>query len=71
MENLLELLENNFEKVEHGVYASWLNDDQKEFKDAYKMFLSMSWLDEKCYSLFLDNRVKLVVDDRALIVNVL
>jgi len=71
MENLLELLENNFEKVEYGVYASWLNDDQKEFKDAYKMFLSMPWLDEKCYSLFSDNRVKLVVDDRALIVNVL
>ena len=29
MENLLDLLENNFEQVSLGVYAEWLNDDQK------------------------------------------
>ncbi len=71
MENLLELLENNFEKVELGVYAEWLNDDQKEPKSVKGMLNKMSWLDDECKNLLKDKRVKLVLDDRALIVNVL
>jgi hypothetical protein len=31
----------------------------------------MDWLDDECKSLLNDDRVNLVVDDRALIVNVL
>ena len=71
MENLLDLLENNFEQVSLGVYAEWLNDDQKEPKSVKGMLNQMSWLDDECKNLLKDERVKLVLDYRALIVNVL
>ena len=35
------------------------------------MLKKMVWLDDECKSLLNDSRVELVVDDRALIVNVL
>tara|TARA_R110001592_G_scaffold96120_4_gene276286 strand:+ start:1097 stop:1312 length:216 start_codon:yes stop_codon:yes gene_type:complete len=71
MKDLLELLENNFEDLGDGVWAEWLNDNQKDAKSAKGMFNKMDWLDDECKSLLNDSRVKLVVDDRALIVNVL
>ena len=30
MKDLLELLENNFESLGNGVWAEWLNDDQRD-----------------------------------------
>ena len=71
MKDLLELLENNFEDLGNGVWAEWLNEDQKEPKSAKGMLKKMTWLDDECVSLLKDDRVELVVDDRALIVNVL
>tara|TARA_R100000544_G_C2209663_1_gene51202 strand:- start:106 stop:324 length:219 start_codon:yes stop_codon:yes gene_type:complete len=71
MKDLLELLENNFEDLGNGVvWAEWLNEDQKDAKDAKGMLKQMFWLDDECKSLLEDDRVELVVDDRALIVNV-
>ena len=71
MKDLLELLENNFEDLGNGVvWAEWLNDDQKDAKSAKEMLKKMDWLDDECKSLLNDSRVELVVDDRALIVNV-
>ena len=71
MKDLLELLENNFEHLGDGVWAEWLNDDQREVFTAKGMLNKMTWLDDECKSLLKDNRVSLVVDDRALVVNVL
>lgn len=71
MKDLVELLENNFEDLGDGVWAEWLNDNQKDAKSAKGMLKKMYWLDDECKSLLNDSRVKLVVDDRALIVNVL
>jgi hypothetical protein len=71
MKDLLELLENNFEDLGNGVWAEWLNDDQKDSSSAKGMLKKMDWLDDECKSLLNDDRVNLVVDDRALIVNVL
>tara|TARA_R110002049_G_scaffold4342_1_gene30363 strand:+ start:309 stop:527 length:219 start_codon:yes stop_codon:yes gene_type:complete len=72
MKDLLELLENNFEDLGNGVvWAEWLNDNQKDAKSAKGMLKKMDWLDDECKSLLNDPRVDLVVDDRALIVNVL
>ena len=72
MKDLLELLENNFEDLGNGVvWAEWLNDDQKDAKSAKGMLKKMFWLDDECKNLLDDSRVELVVDDRALIVNVL
>ena len=68
---LLELLENNFEDIGDGVWAEWLNEDQRDSSTAKGMLKKMTWLDDECKSLLTDSRVKLVVDDRALIVNVL
>lgn len=71
MKDLLELLENNFEDLGNGVWAEWLNEDQKDAKSAKGMLKKMFWLDDEVKSLLDDPRVELVVDDRALIVNVL
>tara|TARA_R100000951_G_scaffold26190_3_gene22211 strand:+ start:503 stop:718 length:216 start_codon:yes stop_codon:yes gene_type:complete len=71
MKDLFELLENNFEHLGDGVWAEWLNDDQREVFTAKGMLNKMTWLDDECKSLLKDNRVSLVVDDRALVVNVL
>jgi hypothetical protein len=71
MKDLLELLENNFEDLGNGVWAEWLNEDQRDAKSAKGMLKKMFWLDDECKSLLDDSRVELVVDDRALIVNVL
>ena len=71
MKNLLELLENNFEDLGNGVWAEWLTDHQKDAKSAKGMLKKRDWLDDECKSLLEDDRVELVVDDRALIVNVL
>jgi len=71
MKDLLKLLENNFEDLGNGVWAEWLNDDQNDAKSAKGMLKKMVWLDDECKSLLNDSRVELVVDDRALIVNVL
>lgn len=71
MKDLLQLLENNFEDLGNGVWAEWLNEDQKDAKSAKGMLKKMTWLDDECVSLLKDDRVELVVDDRALIVNVL
>ena len=71
MKDLLELLENNFESLGNGVWAEWLNDDQRDSYSVKGMLKKMDWLDDECKSLLNDDRVNLVVDDRALIVNVL
>lgn len=71
MKDLLELLENNFEDLGNGVWAEWLNEDQRDAKSAKGMLKKMTWLDDEVKSLLDDPRVELVVDDRALIVNVL
>jgi hypothetical protein len=71
MKDLLELLENNFEDLGNGVWAEWLNEDQRDSSSAKGMLNKMDWLDDECNSLLNDDRVKLVVDDRALVVNVL
>ena len=71
MKDLLELLENNFEDLGNGVWAEWLNEDQRDSSSAKGMLKKMDWLDDECKSLLKDDRVRLVVDDRALIVNVL
>jgi len=71
MKDLLELLENNFEDLGNGVWAEWLNEDQRDSSSAKGMLNKMDWLDDECKSLLNDDRVNLVVDDRALIVNVL
>jgi len=71
MKDLLELLENNFEHVGNGVWAEHLNEDQNDARSAKGMLNKMFWLDDECKSLLSDSRVELVVDDRALIVNVL
>jgi hypothetical protein len=71
MKDLINLLENNFEKLDTNVYAEWLNDNQTEPTTAKGMIKKMHWLDDKCKTLLTDKRVKLVIDDRALIVNIL
>ena len=71
MKDLLELLENNFESLGDGVWAEWLNEEQRDSSSAKGMLKKMDWLDDECKSLLNDDRVNLVVDDRALIVNVL
>ena len=71
MKDLLELLENNFEDLGNGVWAEWLNEDQRDSSSVKGMLKKMDWLDDECKSLLNDDRVNLVVDDRALIVNVL
>jgi hypothetical protein len=71
MKDLINLLENNFEKLDKNVYAEWLNDDQTKPTTAKGMLKKLYWLDEECKTLLTDNRVKLVIDDRALIVTIL
>ena len=71
MKDLINLLENNFEKLDTNVYAEWLNDNQTEPTTAKGMLKKMDWLDDKCKTLLTDKRVKLVIDDRALIVNII
>ena len=71
MKDLLELLENNFEDLGNGVWAEWLNEDQRDSSSVKGMLKKMDWLDDECKSLLNDDRVNLVVYDRALIVNVL
>ena len=69
MENLKELLNEHFENLGDNVWAEWLNDNQtKEPQNARGMLKALKLFDE-CKSLLSDDRVNLVVDDRALIVN--
>ena len=70
MKDLLKLLESNFEQIDERIFAEWLNEDQKEPLSIKGYFKAMSWLDEDCKSLMNDDRVTLVIDDRALIVEV-
>ena len=71
MKDLINLLENNFEKLDTNIYAEWLNDNQTEPTTAKGMLKKMYWLDNECKILLNDDRVHLIVDDRALIVNIL
>ena len=71
MKDLINLLENNFEKLDTNIYAEWLNDNQTEPTTAKGMLKKMDWLDDECKSLLNYDRVHLIVDDRALIVNIL
>tara|TARA_R100001198_G_scaffold47937_1_gene26691 strand:+ start:122 stop:343 length:222 start_codon:yes stop_codon:yes gene_type:complete len=71
MKDLIELLENNFEKIDTNIYAEWLSDEQTEPTTTKGMLKKLHWLDEECKTLLTDNRVKLTIDDRALIVNIL
>jgi len=71
MKDLINLLENNFEKIDTNIYAEWLNDNQTEPTTAKGMLKKLHWLDEDCKTLLTDKRVNLIIDDRALIVNIL
>ena len=68
MEKLIELLNENMERLNSTVWAEWLSEEQEETPDLREMMRQLNILDElEC--LLIDDRVNLVVDDRALIIS--
>ena len=73
MNNLNQLLEDNFERVSDNLYAEWLFDNQREPSTLQGMFrsLGLSHLYNDLMEAQEQGLVSLVVDDRSLVVEVL
>lgn len=74
MENLLNLLNENLERVEKNLWAEWLNDDHKEVLEVSKMLKALDLGQDVNKELLEAERnglVRLSVDDQALLVEVL
>ena len=74
MENLLNLLNENLERVEKNLWAEWLNDDHKEVLEVSKMLKALDLgkdVNKELLEAERNGLVRLSVDDQALLVEVL
>lgn len=73
MENLLQLLDENLEQVNHNLWAEWLDDSQKDVLSVNGMLkaLDLNHLKNVLLEAEASGLLKLDVDDRALLVELL
>ena len=70
MENLVELLNENLERVDNNLWSEWLDDDHKEVSSVKGMLkaLELNHLKDELLEAEEEGLVTLSVDDRALLV---
>jgi hypothetical protein len=73
MENLVNLLEENLERVDNNLWAEWLDDNHKEVSSVKGMLkaLNLNHLKDELLEAERKGLVKLGVDDQSLLVELL
>lgn len=73
MENLVNLLEENLERVDNNLWVEWLDDNHKEVSSVKGMLkaLNLNHLKDELLEAERKGLVKLGVDDQSLLVELL